>query len=203
MKKRQSNTCIAVLQNKKTKKLIMAGDRRVSWGASQAQAMPHPKISKRAGLLMGATGDGDLCDLIVHIMEIDVQSDLDNMTFFHQYLYEKIKTLLLYKGYGDEHGILRIPTDLSSEILIGRQKELYSIIIENPENEGTNLYGNISIGQLNVPYATGCGGSLAWGSLLTTKDLKISEEDRLTIALKVAASVSPGCDANIDIFLED
>lgn len=196
-----SNTCIAVVKDKKGK-LVMASDRRVSWGFSQAQAMPGPKCFHRNGVLLAGTGDAYLCMLIAKHMPFPKKSEEDDLeSYVYDGLYEYIKRMLLSKGFTQDDKNVHIPVNMSAEVLIGVGGRLFSAIIENPSKEN-ELQGMISMDEVALPYATGCGGQLAWGSLLTTDGTKMSAEDRLQIALTVAATVSPGCDANVDMVKE-
>lgn len=197
IKRKKSNTCIAVLKTKRGK-LMMAGDRRASWD-HQAQKMPRPKIQKREGLLLGGTGDGYLCTLIVDILSLPEYENIDTDSYMHHKFQTAIVRLLKSKNFCDNKG-LHIPTDTEAEIIVGIQGKLYQVIISNEDSR--NHGGIITIDELNTPYATGCGGLLAWGSLLTTQDLNLSDKERLKLALSVAAQVSTGCDGNVDIISE-
>lgn len=201
MIKKQSRTCIAVIKNKRGK-LMMAGDRRATWDFSQSQKMPRPKVSKRDGLLLGGTGDGALCTLIVDIMPILSYEDqeLDNY-MFNDFRKQLIKTLK-QQGYTDEHNLLKLPRDTDAEIIVGIRGRVYQVIINNPDPDNHYTVGQVSIDEVNVPYAAGCGGSLAWGALLESVDSQYSYKERLERALNIAASVSPGCGDGIDIINE-
>jgi len=201
IKKRKSRTCIAAI--KVRNKVMMAADRRSSWDFSQAQTMIKPKILKRNGLILAATGDGYLCSLLVERLDIPGDplhtDDLD--TYMFESLHAHITKLLLRKGFKDGHNQLSIPgEDSGCELLVGVKGRLFNYVISNPEPENKDRsLGEIQVDELNLPYASGCGGALAWGSLLTTDKVDMKPKDRLTLALEVAAHVSPGCDNNIDI----
>lgn len=205
MKRLKSQTCVAVLRSQRTKKLLMAADRRVSWSDGQVQKMPHPKVSKREDVLLAGTGDSYLCDLIVHTMPIQpVPSGLSTMEYMHKIFLRNLRGYLVDKGFKDEHNNLAMPEDFSAEICVGITGQLYSVSIYQPDRLSEyGLLGLIEIGELNLPYATGCGGHLAWGSLLTTERLGgLKDRERLQLALQVASDVSSGCDNNIDIISE-
>ena len=200
---KQSRTCIAAVKDKRGR-IVMAADRRASWDFSQAQAMPRPKIQKRNGLLLAGTGDGYLCTLIVDLLHVPVNEVEDPDTYMHWTLLKEVNKLLKAKGFVDQHNQLRIPADSGVEVLIACSGRLYTLTIDNPEPYKETPGGLISIDEVSLPYASGCGGQLAWGSLLTTGLLgTMKAKERLTIALTVAAEVSPGCDANIDIEIEN
>jgi len=196
--RRKSGTCIAILRDKRGK-LWMAGDRRVSWGMHQAQIMPKAKIAYREGLLLGGTGCASICDEFVRLMSIPHMSkEAEPYDYMHnvfmpavfdhlavrKYLHEKERRIAYREGADpadDWYGAL---------VLIGLRGDLFELTVDNYD---------ISLDQIDAPYATGCGDHLALGSLLTTENIKMKEKDRLTLALQVAARVSPGCDNNIDI----
>lgn len=209
MKRKVSNTCIAVIKNEG--KLIMAGDRRASWGIDQAQKMPIPKISKKGELLIGGTGNGYLCSLIVDIIKFPSITKNQSIS---EYMFTVIPNIitkeLIKRGFGTSSKLLKLPHDYSAEIVIGCRGEAYSIIIANDYSDDSSegALAHIIVDVLNTPYATGCGGQWAWGVLdeheLLRKDslLKLAPEDSLRRALIVAARNSPGCDNNIDIIYE-
>lgn len=207
-KKKQSRTCIAAIRQKNGK-IMLAADRRASWDWNQCQQMPRPKLAKRNGLILAATGDSYLCTLIVDILKFrKYEDDMTEDEYFHNIFYYDVLKLLKSKGLADIVSgtpILRIPKGLDVEVIIVLNKKLYTVVIENPieqVEEHANSFGLINIDELSLPYATGCGGSLAWGSLLTTEDMDLKAKDRLTLALNIAAQVSPGCDNMIDIVSE-
>lgn len=209
IKKKQSRTCIAAIKTSNGK-IMMAADRRSSWDFSQAQKMPRAKIRSRDGLILAGTGDGALCYQIVDNLKFR-EYPYEEWGFEDEYLnnifYNDVIKLLKSKGYVDVdaglHPILKIPVESATEILICIHRRLYSLQIFNPHPEADYPNGLVTIDELGVPYATGCGGQLAWGSLLTTMDLGMKPKERLAIALNVAAQVSPGCDNNIDYIIGD
>lgn len=204
-----SNTCIAVIKNEG--KLIMAGDRRASWGFDQAQKMPIPKISKKGNLLMGATGNGYLCSLVVDIIKFPARTKTQTIA---EYMFTTIPNTitkeLIKRGFGTSSDLLKLPHSYDAEIVIGCEGEVYSIIIGNnySDDSAEGALGHIIVDVVNTPYATGCGGQWAWGVLdeheLLKKDnlLSLTPEASLRRALTVAARNSPGCDNNIDIIYE-
>lgn len=200
MKKRKSTTCIAAVTDKKGR-IHIAADRRVSWDFSQAQTMPHAKVIKRDGVILAGTGDSYLCDLLTQYLEIPNVEGYENYPghyVFHP-LYNSVKKLLSQRGFYDERRTLKIPREMSVEVLLAVHGQLFTISINNPDELSDAPNGVIQCGQINVPYATGCGGLLAWGSLLTTQEMGMKPKERLLLALNVAAQVSPGCDNIIDI----
>jgi hypothetical protein len=199
--KKQSMTCIAAIKQRNGK-IAMAADRRASWDFSQAQAMPRPKIQKRDGIIMAGTGDCYLISLIIDLMAVpEVIEDTD--IYMYELFYDAVVKLLIRKRFCDEHKVLKIPKESNAEIIVAVSNKLFSVIIDNPEQYNDYPNGMVSIGELNLPYASGCGGALAWGSLLTTEPLNMKVKERLLIALNVAAQVSPGCDDKVDIEIED
>lgn len=203
MKKKISLTCIAAIKDKKGR-IYVASDRRASWDFSQAQAMPRPKLQKRNGIILSGTGDGYLCHLIVDMLEFPhIQDDQSTDEYMHSVFYGKVLMLLKRKGFVDDRNQLKIAKEDGAEILVAVRGVLYTLSIRNPDPSNDHPNGQIAIDEVATPYATGCGGALAWGSLLTTEDLGFKPKERLIIALNVAAKVSPGCDNNIDIERED
>lgn len=200
MKKLKSNTCIAALADKRGK-IYIAADRRVSWDFSQCQTMPTPKVIKRDGVILAGTGDGYLCDILTKLLNIPLNTrELDSLFYLHEIIYPQIIKLLTRKGMFDHHEkALKIPADAYCEVLLVFNHKLFSICIYNPDPNSIKSSGIITIDQLAIPYATGCGGQLAWGSLLTTENLGLNVKERLRVALNVAATVSPGCNNEIDI----
>src|SRR6476646_6720467 len=130
MRIKQSNTCIAAIKLRNGR-IAMAADRRVSWGFSQAQAMPRPKIQKRDGIILAGTGDGYLCGLIVDLLKIPTFSyenyDLRTLdTYMHNQFFDSVCKLLKSKNFKDQHNVLRVPGDCSAEIIIAIHNHLYN-----------------------------------------------------------------------------
>ena len=210
MKRKISNTCIAVLKHRG--KLYFGADRRASWGFDQAQSMPRPKVVKRSGVILAGTGDGALCGLIVDIMDIpEVYKDSD-MYMNHDFYYA-VRKILLQKGFADEHKLLKIPGDMSAQIVVGVNHRCYIVDIQNMDSSKDSTIGSITIDEVNLPYGTGCGGQWAWGVIDCLQDLledKInyifplgySPKSILLKALQTAAKYSPGCDGIFDIVSE-
>ena len=189
IEKMKSNTCLAVLKDKKGK-LWFAGDRRQSWGMHKAQHSPRSKVTKRNGVLLAGTGTSSTCDLLTDQFPIpDIIED--SYYYMHSVFMPKLLEFLRENHYvkKDER---KLQGEGHAVILVGVNSELYEVYLDSH---------HIEFGCVNTPYAHGCGGSYAIGSLLTTAKLnkKMSEKQRLTLALEVAASVSPGCDDSVDI----
>lgn len=197
IKKKISRTCLAAIKHRG--RIYMAADRRVSWDDGQAQEMPRPKINKRDGVILAGTGDSYLCTLIVDVLELPTRGEETVDEYMMDKVHRAIMNLFIRKGYCSEHKQLKIASEASVEAIVAIEGHLYNIIVHNPDPHKEYSNGEIIIDELNVPYATGCGGSYAWGSLLTTELLVMKPRDRLQLALQVAAQVSPGCDANINI----
>jgi len=194
-----SNTCLAVLREKFDKKkkgeLVFAADRRISWGSSQYQSMTYPKVRKRNGFILAGTGDAYLCDLIVQLTNLpDIPKGMKIFNYVHQVFRRCMEETLIENGLKGEKDSIGIPEKMSAIVLLGVNRELFEISVDDS-------YG-IVINPINAPYGHGCGGDYALGSLKTTENLKMSSEDRLTIALNVASELSAGCDNKIDIVRE-
>ena len=222
MNKRQTGTCIAVIKGRNGK-LIMAGDRRASWHFGHAEKMNRPKIAavkdglrldqnenplKSGDILLGATGNGSMCSLLVDILDVpEIQGDVQHYMFFT--FREKIQRLLLNQGYGDKEKNLFIPPDSSCELVVGIKGHIYTVNVDNPYDDSIREFhssrgGLIQIDEVSAPYATGCGGPSALPILLAEKKReKCSKKEHLQLAMEIAADISPGCDRNIDYVREE
>jgi hypothetical protein len=200
MLRKKSSTCLAVVREKGTKKkrgkLVFAGDRRISWGMGQHQIATRAKVIKRNGVVFAGTGVSYLCDLVCELCEVpDVPEQMDGFNYVHHVLYRNIMAILTEKGCMDKEGKVTLSEDFEAVILVGFKGDLFEICISND--------CGVTIDAIDAPYAHGCGGKYALGSLKTTENSKMSAEDRLKLALGIAAELSPGCDANVDIVRED
>lgn len=196
----KSNTCLAVIRH--SGKLYFAGDRRVSWGMHKAQKGVRPKISLRDGILYAGTGVSAMCDEITDLFNppnfknsLAANPNMDPFLYmnnvFMPALLEHLRTKRFVKH--DERGLTtndKGKSYLESSILIGLDTSLFEVDI------GADA---IIADSIDAPYASGCGGMYAYGAILALQDTNLSPEDILTKALKIAAKVSPGCDANIDV----
>lgn len=209
--RRMSKTCLAVLRDSEGK-LLFAGDRRISWGHRYQEGV-RSKVLKRNGVLFAGTGSAYLCDLICELAEVpDIPEKIDGFTYIHTHLYETILQTLTLKGMADKE-TRNVTTEQFAHILVGVKGELFIVSI-GPDGIGVDA--------MNAPYADGCGGAIAIGSLNATKYLeredlerilqkgykvrtkkKTTEELQLILALISAAEHSNGCDASIDIVRED
>lgn len=189
----KSSTCLAILRDKDGY-LHFAGDRRVSWHMGRAISRPYPKVAYRNGVLLSGTGLAYLCDVIVHNWQIPSRNDWERpFDYLHNTFLPHLIHYLREERFMDETGrglSDKFHDDSSTVILVGVEDEVYELSL------GKEL---ISLDGIDAPYAHGCGGSLALGSLLTTEGSKMSIKERLVTALEVAAHVSPGCDAVVDI----
>lgn len=195
MDKLKSNTCLAVVRNKKGK-LLFAGDRRVSWGMSLAQVTSRPKVIKREGMLFAGTGSAYICDLIIEVMHTSPCPDhIRPFDHMHNTVFNDVVTVLEDKFVFDKKEKVVVYEDSLAIILVAVKGELFQVVID----QGSGII----INSIAAPFATGCGGAYALGALLAMEKLNLKEEVKLTYALQVAAKVSPGCDDNIDIIIED
>lgn len=195
---RESNTCIAVIREKYNKKkkgeLVFAADRRISFGHSYQEGV-RPKVVKRDGIILAGTGLGYLCNLACELTPIPkIPIEMDSFAYVHGPFKESLKIALISHGCSDINNQLAFPEDINTTILIGVKSDLYII--------GFDSDFGILIDPVAAPYGAGCGGMYALGSLMTTENIKMSSEDRLTLALQVAAKLSSGCDDQIDIVRE-
>ncbi len=197
--KKTSNTCLAVIRDFKIKgkrrgELVFAADRRISWGVHHSQIGVRPKVIKRNGVILAGCGLSYLCDLVCELTPIPDKGKMDGFQFVHDVLVPEVRHVLMTKGFGTKDGNLDLPDEFSSVILVGIDKQLFEMSIDASTG--------VVIDAIDAPYAHGCGGSYALGSLKTTESLNMDVESRLQVALSIAAELSPGCDNNIDIVRE-
>ena len=196
----KSNTCLAVLRDKNGY-LWFAGDRRISWNYSKAIKGPRSKVTKRNNILFAGTGTSCICDLVTDQFEVPIKTDMiDSYTYIHKVLVPALIKQLKEEGWiNDGERKLAYDNILDSRLddcaphailIIGVGSDLYELDLN------TQL---ITVDAIDAPYAAGCGGELAWGSLLTTEKLRMTPKARLKLAVEIAAKVSPGCDDNVDI----
>lgn len=197
-KRIESGTCLAVVRetyNKKKKgELVIAADRRVSSGHNY-QIAPFRKVNKRNGVILAGTGLASIIELIIGLLPIpEVPDKMSSFEYVNGPFTTAVEDFLKSKGFHTEGGFLCFPKRMNTSILVIVKSSLFTMSFDDD-------YG-IVINSVNTPYADGCGGAYALGSLVTTSTLKISSETRLKLALKVAAQLSSGCDDNIDIIRE-
>lgn len=205
-------TVIAVCKNR-TGKLMMAGDRRDSTGWHYAQVMEVPKINKKNGLLIGATGSSDLCSLFVDddAFEVPERKVKSVNKYMHHIFKQEVVSFLVKQLYGrkDKETVtptLLIPPNKSCEVVIGIDGETWILTIDNALPEAVDsLLGHLALFRVSSPYSTGCGGQGTpdgiFKYLLRTKGY-ITEKD-LRTTLEIVAEISPGCNDTIDVIKED
>ncbi len=199
---KKSGTCIIALKNSKGK-ILIAADRRASWGFSKAVTMNKPKVRRQGEFIIAGTGSGALCSLFVDAFtppELD-QEDLD--VFMHHTFHQKVKKVLIGHDYHDEHKGLKIPRDSGCELVVAVSGHVYTVDIFNPDDLNDHPNGLINIDEVPTPYTTGCGGEHAKGAIDAL--LLNGVKDTRSIAhqaIKIAAMNSPGCDDKIDIITE-
>ena len=214
--RKKSNTCLAVVREKPNKnnplgELVFAADKRISWGMGLHQVGVRPKVTKSNGVLFAGTGVSYICDIVGELMPVpDCPKDMDGFHYVHNMLFPEIKKVFVEKGFGDKEGNISLPEDLSATILVGFKGELFEVNIQD------NI---ILLDAIDTPYAHGCGGRYALGSLEATegdnlKDLnrKLKKrgyaprdnvcDARVVLAVCAAARYSPGVDGNVDIIRE-
>lgn len=205
MKKRISNTCIAVAEYGGN--IYMAGDRRVSWGMDQAQSMPVPKVQKRDGMLIGATGVSSICDAIVSLIKYPaIKKRMKPADYMNTVVRKAILDHFTSIGM-TRNGRIVMPDTYSCEAVFVIGGKCFSVEISNEfdTDADDSSFHIIDIAQNSLPYATGCGGQWAWGvleehaSLISAGKLKLRPEESMRRALKIAGKFSPGCDTQIDI----
>ena len=202
----KSNTCIAVMKTDQGK-LMFAGDRRTSWGMHKAQVGTRPKVVKRDGILFAGTGAAYVCDIICELLKVPVYNDtVDPFTFVHDTIVPQVLDILKDKKLLNTDGTALLNKDLGSLILLGFKGILFEISIDHKA---------ITVDPVETPHTVGCGGPYALGAILAITDFMLvgkelaeglNDEDVTNVlhhALKIAAKISPGCDDNVDIIVED
>lgn len=195
MEKLRSNTCILALKNENGK-IVFAADRRESWGMGRSQVGPSPKITKRKGILFATSGVGfvsDMISLLSHIPEF--YPGIEPFDYVHTYLFPEWIRTLREKGVLDKDYIRLTDSGLDASVLIGIRGHLFEVILDEV---------SVRIEHIALPYSAGCGGDYAIGAYLaleSNKEMKLT--DKIKSAMKIAAHLSPGCDSNIDILIED
>lgn len=204
-RRKTSHTCIAICKNKQGK-LMIAGDRRSSWGWDKAESMEVPKISKRDNILMGATGSGDLCSMFVdegifHIPEKKTESM--NTYMFHTFK-KAVHKFMISQTFSQKDNLVLSP-DSFVEVVIGIEGEVWSLIVNNPlPDSHANFASEIQIQRVSTPYATGCGGIPALAVMKYEKKKQgYLTKQNLKDAVEIAAEISPGCDNVVDVLVAD
>lgn len=146
-------------------------------------------------MLFAGTGDGYLCIQLASFSPISKRKVGEDVhTYMNTtYLQGVINHLRVLGMVHKDEQRLCGSEEKTVNLLIGVDGCLYELAATTKD---------ISILPINLPYAVGCGGSIAWGSLLTTQNSELTAVERLSTALNIAAMVSGGCDSNIDILEE-
>jgi len=187
-------TCLVAIKNKRGK-IIVGADRRVSWGSSHYQESVYAKVRKDDGIIMAFCGDCHIGNLIVNIMKRP-QVITDHKAYMYQILPKSIKKILLNQDIRTDKELV-IPEN--TEIIVAIEGCLYQLELVRTED----IKGLVKVDQLSIPYCTGSGGHVAWGSLLTTENLDMSSRERVRLAIEVSSRVVHSVDSKIDICVED
>ncbi len=177
-------TCIAIARTKTG--LMMAGDRKWSYDMSRSFSGPHPKIKKVNNILLGITGSGDVCQLILdHFSPREPMNELEVIA--------DLRKLLIDNHYSDSEGKLVIPEKSDSLVLLGYKDVALTIDLTAGESIST-----ISYGKVPLPHAEGCGGKYATAVLMDRMKSGINTKQDIMRALEITSMLSPGCDNHID-----
>lgn len=190
----KSNTCILVLKDEDTKKLVFGADRRISFGNSFYQKTPRSKICKRNGLILAGSGNAYLSDLVIELTPITFMNNVNESPFqyIHTEFYNALSKILMEKRIIVDNKVI---DNSSAAIMIGLKGDLFLLNISK---------SGISIDVITTPFALGCGGDVALGSaLVLLKDKNLSIKEILRKSVKTASLVSAGCDSTVDIVEED
>lgn len=197
--KRESKTCIALIKTQRGK-IIMAGDRRVSTNYGTGYTSPVPKIEKKDnGILIGASGSGGLCHLLVTgFTPPDLQrNETINDYMLFNYLPTLQDFLMKQRGWVNREKQLTIPTGIYVSALISINKEAYILDIMGPEHPEESGY--IDLDRVPIPFVVGCGSISAFPILHSESSLLgYNTKETLELAMRAAAEISDGCDFNID-----
>lgn len=194
-------TCIAVVKSKRGK-VIMAGDRRLTWDWSQAMTMPGAKIrkDKATGILIGAAGTGNICTVFINILKVPkIEVDDPDVYMFFKFK-PALEKALMNAGYQCSAKRLKIPADDECQALVAIQGRVYMVDVVCPDPE---FGGLIQIEESPMPMAVGCGSSSAIPILLAERKREgYSTKEHLQLAMEIAADLSPGVDGNVDFISE-
>lgn len=203
--KRKSNTVIAICK-RRDGKLMIAGDRRASWGFSMAQSMEFPKVNKKDNILLGATGHGDLCSLFVE--DGGFKFPERKVKCLNAYMYHNVKPAVHRFLIGQKYGTkdtMSLPPDAYVAVVIGIDDQVWELCVSNPLEDGHHFAGDISLGRIPaIPYATGCGGltTLSVMNYILKKKKHLTKQD-LEEAVQMAIEMSPGCGGKCDVITQD
>jgi hypothetical protein len=203
--KRKSGTVIALVKDRQGR-LVMGGDRRSSWDMSFSQTMDIPKINNKGGVLLGATGGGDLCSLFVDIGGFQIPEK--TVKCVSTYMYHTFKPAVhkfLLNQKNSHKGELALSPGAYVEVVIGIEGTAWSMLVHNPLSGDTDIFAaEISLGPIAVPYATGCGRDTTYGILHYELARKgYLTQQILRDAIEVTNKISPGCGGGVDILTED
>ena len=173
-------TCIAVVRDKTTNKIWMAGDRGIS-DDNVINISLTPKIWKKEGYLFGYAGNMD-GDRVKHLF---VPPEYEGRGSVDKFMYSKfLKALRSFY----ENWWVDTSTSTDFGMIICTRGKIYE-----------HSAADMSLTQYEQDYLTmGSGGDLALGSLYSTQKQKDGRK-RVMQALNAAISHSPSCKGPIDI----
>lgn len=200
MKKYKTGTTIAVLKNKHGK-IVVAADRRISDDTEYSRS-PQPKVVKKESCVLAVAGDWGLASFVLNKLKLPKYiNKIDHTTFVYDVLIPNLKILLIKDGYVNVNGQLHFEvvgeekTEL--EIVAVFKHKVYVLSL------GSDYASAIIATEVPVPFATGCGGGIAMGSLLTSSLLDLSVKDRLKLAIETASKVTLATDNDVDYVSEN
>lgn len=195
-------TCLLMIQHPYTKKLILGGDRRISWGLDY-NILPHPKVVKRNNILLGMSGAVSLAHYISNAMPIPKhKKSLSDTEYVSTVLYEEILKVLRMEGILEKDTLERHPeysnTHIDTYLLIGYKGHAFYVCCTEKR---------FDFFEISLPYAVGSGanyalGAYAYASITDTHNSGNYSKD-VEQCLKIAAQFNHGCDDNIDIVEEE
>lgn len=180
-------TCIVTLKTKD--RIYMAADKRVSF-ATTASKIRYPKIIKTGGILLGFAGNGVLGHQALHVFRSPKYPTGLGPTNYVRAWIEAFNIYLVETGVVEDkyyRPVLHQDTDTSvvdTEFMMVVDGELFLIDLTI---EGLQYFPH------TFPYATGSGGDVALGSLLTTEVLDIDPVKRTRLAVSAASQIVSSC----------
>jgi len=168
-------TCIVAVKTPEGK-LIFGAERMVTLSETRYILSPDPKISRRSGLTVGAAGDSQACDYVVHRFKAPKwRPDYLREAYFPELLNSLEKKGACFLGDND------------LELIVGYAQELFTARVDS---------NKFSLEPVSHFVAIGSGGDVAYGAAVA---LNATTAKKLKRAIKIACDSCPGCGGSIDV----
>lgn len=201
---KKSKTCIAITKNSRGK-LMMASERCVTLDGDVTQSMTWPKINKKEGLLLGASGNGDLCSFLVEDGGFKVpERKVKNINTYMYYTFKPaIIKAIVGQNYIDINKQIAFPADYNVDLLIGIEGQVWSLSLGDIKTMSPS--NRVALERLpETTTAIGCGGMSALAIMKhELRSSKYLTKDQLKDIFNTVGNLIPGCDTNCDIIQED